>query len=257
MTKQSVILFFIVCSLIALHSNRTLSQAGRSGSDNSISADEYRKTEEETKKEIERWRNMTDAEQKRELARRRAQRELERKQRRKKLEKQDPKYKPLSKSEREKKYQEFLKQVADRRREFLMEKYALKTTEEQWKVIKPKLENVRRLLGRSHDTIALSLTNSNDKINRNKPTWQWKVSWRDTPQMELTKAQRIANELMVLVDKKNATTEQFRHKMDALRKRRIEQEELKRQYTEAQRELREVLTTRQEAILVLMGWLRR
>jgi len=255
MTKQSVILFLIMCSLVALLSNRTLSQIGLSGSDNSVSADEYRKTGEETKKKIERWRNMTDAERKRELAKRRAQRELELKQRRKELQRQGSKFKPPSKSEREKKYQEFLERVAERKKKFLYEKYALKPTEEQWKVIKPKLEKVRQLRSRSHNKVGLFLTSSSGSTSRNGPAWQWKVEWKGKPPSELTEAQRTANELMSLVDKMNVSNEQFRRKMEDLRKSRLELVELKKQYAEAQRELRKVLTARQEAALVLLGTL--
>jgi len=41
--------------------------------------------------------------------------------------------------------------------------------------------------------------------------------------------------------------------MDALRKSRTKEAELERQLSEAYRELREILTTRQEAALVLMN----
>ena len=253
MTKQSVILFLIVYSLVALLSNLTLSQEGRSGSDKNTPADEYRKTEEEIKNEIESWRNMTDAERKREMAKRRAQRELELEQRQKELQRQGSEFKPPSKSEREKKYKEFLEQVAEGKREFLSEKYAIKPTEEQWKVIKPKLEKVRQLRARSHNTVGLFLTSSSGSTSRNGPAWQWKVEWKGKPPSELTDAQKIVNELVSLVDKTNVTDEQFRRKMDALRKSRLELAELKKQYAEAQRELRKVLTARQEAALVLMG----
>ena len=43
--------------------------------------------------------------------------------------------------------------------------------------------------------------------------------------------------------------------MDALRKARKEEAEIIKQRAEAQNELRELLTTRQEAALVLMNWL--
>jgi hypothetical protein len=198
---------------------------------------------------------MTKKEREKEFARRRARAELEFQQRLKERQRQGSKHKPPSKSEREKKRKEWLEWLAERKREFLYEKYALKPTEEQWKIIKPKLEKVRDLRDRSHSNIGLLLTSSSGDKGRNEPNWQWRTRWKDTPPKELTEAQRIANELMALVDKESTTAEQFRRKMDALRKSRIELAELKKQYAEARRELRGVLTVRQEAALVLMGWL--
>ncbi|OHB79639.1 MAG: hypothetical protein A2Z25_00495 [Planctomycetes bacterium RBG_16_55_9] len=256
MTKRSVILLLIVCSLVALLSSRTLSQADRSDSDKNASSEKYqRKTEEEIKKEIEHWRNMTDAERKREMARRRAQLKSELEKRRKEREKQGSKYKPPSKAEKEKKYKEYLEEVAESRREFLPEKYALKPTEEQWKIIKPKMEKVRFLRDRARDSVVWTLTSSSGNSSQNGPDWQWVVDWKDKPPAELTEAQKIANELMVLIDKKDTTSEQYRRKIEALRKSRLELAKIKRQYAEAKQELRKVLTTRQEAALVLMGWL--
>jgi len=44
----------------------------------------------------------------------------------------------------------------------------------------------------------------------------------------------------------------FRRKIAALRKARGKEAEIRKQLAEARRELREILTTRQEAILVLL-----
>lgn len=167
-----------------------------------------------------------------------------------------------SKIEREKRRKEWLKGVAERKKEFLLEKSALAATEEQWKVIKPKLEEVRRLRDQSCSSAGLFLTSSSGSgaktekgINRNKPGFQWRISWKDKPPAGLTEAQKIANELIALVDKKNVKAGEFKKKMDALRESRKKQEQLKKQLSDARKELREVLTTRQEAALVLMGWL--
>jgi hypothetical protein len=49
--------------------------------------------------------------------------------------------------------------------------------------------------------------------------------------------------------------EVFGRKVAALRKARSKEAEIQKQLAEARRELREGLTTRQEAVLVLLGWL--
>jgi len=64
---------------------------------------------------------------------------------------------------------------------------------------------------------------------------------------------------MDLVDNKYTKAEEFKRKMDALRKSRSreepEEKKKKEELSKAQQELREVLTTRQEAALVLKKWL--
>jgi hypothetical protein len=76
---------------------------------------------------------------------------------------------------------------------------------------------------------------------------------------ELSEGQKIAEQVIKLLDKKNARPEEFKEKMAALRKARIAEEPEKqgreKEFKEAKQELREGLTTRQEATLVLMGQL--
>jgi len=226
---------------------------------------EFEKLREQRKLYLERLRNMTEEERKRELAKRRRQKKLESEQKRKELEEERRRWelgREQRKLEREQRYKEFQKRAAERRKGFLYEKYALRPTEEQWKLIKPKLEKVQRLRNQACSTVGFLLTSSSgsgtsprDNRSRNVPNFQWRISWKDKAPGELTEAQKIANELMDLVENKNTTAEEFKQKMDALRKSRRKLEKLKRQLSEAREELREVLTTRQEAALVLKGWL--
>jgi hypothetical protein len=134
---------------------------------------------------------------------------------------------------------------------FIFEKNALGATEEQWKLIRAKLEKVRHLRDLERSTVGLSLISSSG--SRSVPTWKWGISWKDKAPGKLTEAQKLANELLDLVDSKNAKAEAFRRKMDDLRESRKKQENLKKQLSEARRELRKVLTVRQEAALVSMG----
>jgi hypothetical protein len=60
---------------------------------------------------------------------------------------------------------------------------------------------------------------------------------------------------MDLVDQEGTTDEQFNRQMAALRQSRERQKALEEEWARAQEELRKGLTTRQEAALILMGWL--
>jgi hypothetical protein len=139
---------------------------------------------------------------------------------------------------------------------FIFEKFALRATEEQWKLIKPKLEKVRQLRDQAYSAVGASLGSESRGVGRartNTPAWQWKRPWKNKAPSELTEAQKIANELIALVEKTNTNPEAFRLKMAALRKARVQESDIKKQLAEAQKELRGILTTRQEAALVLMG----
>jgi hypothetical protein len=173
----------------------------------------------------------------------------------------DKEYKEQRRIEREQWGKEIQKRRAEWRKTFFQQKCALRPTEEQWKLIKPKLEKVQQLRLQARTTVGLMLTSSSssgaksrDSRSRSVPTWQWKISWKDKAPAELTEVQKIANELMDLVDSKSTKAEEFKKKMDALRKSRIKQRELKRQLSKARQELLEVLTPRQEAALELMRW---
>jgi len=205
---------------------------------------------------------MTAEERKRELAKRRRQKKLESEQKRKESAKRRAERSPRPKFDREQWLKDVRKRRAEKRKGFLSEKRALRPTEEQWKIIKPMLEKVQRLRNQACSTVGFLVTSSSgsgtsprESRSRNEPNFQWRISWKDKAPAELTEAQKIANELMDLVDNKNTTAEEFKQKMDALRKSRRKLEKVKRQLSEAREELREVLTTRQEAALVLKGWL--
>jgi hypothetical protein len=103
--------------------------------------------------------------------------------------------------------------------------------------------------------VSSSTSGSGSAQSPTVPTWQWKNSWKDKAQDELTEAQRLARQLIDLVERKDVAQGTLKRTMDALRKARQQEPELQRQLAEARRELREGLTPRQEAALVLMRWL--
>ncbi len=246
MTRRRMVFMLVLCPVVALFTVQALSEARSSNQSTGV----YR---------IVRRQRTTDAERKRQAARRRA---LERQQR--ESAKESSHESSQSKLEREQRRKEARERMAKIRRELLFEKHALEATEEQWKVIKPKLEKVRHLRDRARSTVGLLMAGSSGGGSKtasgrstNVPTMQWNVSWKDKAPSDLTEAQEIANELMALIDRRSASSPEFTRKMAALRQARAGQVELERQLSEARQELRSVLTTRQEAALVLMvsGWL--
>jgi hypothetical protein len=125
-------------------------------------------------------------------------------------------------------------------------KYALRVTEDQWNLIRPKLEKVIKLWDQANSTIGSSVSSNSQTAS--VPKIQWDRPWKYTPLFEMTEAQR-------LLEKKGTPMEVFGRKVAALRKARSKEAEIQKQLAEARRELREGLTTRQEAVLVLLGWL--
>lgn len=284
MTKQIIILVSVVFFSITVFtvqtlprtrsSNRTIKPPGPPDTKRlrNMTAEEkkreFAKRREQAKLYSERLRNMTEAERKREAAKRLEQWKLEYERRRKermrseRSPQKDKEYQEQMRIYREQEFKEFQERNAEWRKTFFHEKCALKPTEEQWKLIKPKLEKVRHLRNLARSTVGLTLTSSSssgaktgDSRSRSVPTWKWKISWKDKAPAELTEAQKIANALMDLVDSKSTRAEEFKKKMDALRESRRRQEKLKRQLSKARQELREVLTPRQEAALEL--WIYR
>lgn len=156
------------------------------------------------------------------------------------------------------KWQEFKKDEEEAGgRRFLFAKYALRVSEEQWNLIRPKLEKVINLWDKANSTVGVSLSfdsSSGQKV-ASVPKLQWDRPWRFTPLFEMTEAQRLTKQLRILLEKKDTSPEVFRLKVAALRKARSKEAEIQKDLAEARRELREILTTRQEAVLVLLGWL--
>ena len=204
----------------------------------------------------ERQRKVIDAEKQREAAKKRKEQELKFTQKMKDLAKEG-RGPLIDRTQRRKKLHD---EAVEIRKEFLQEKGALGVTEEQWKLIKPKLEKVRQLREQADSKVGLGLAGgSTDSGTRPTsgartpvPTWQWKDPWKDKAPAELTEAQKLTKQLIALVERQSVAPGTLKRTMDALRKARRDEAEIERQLAEARRELRELLTTRQEAALVLM-----
>ena len=225
---------------------------------------ESAKRDEQLKLHWERLRNMNEEEWKREHAKLRRQRKLALERRGKESRKRSAERKrqrepihEMRRFELEKSKKEWEKKNKEAGG-FIYEKSALRAfgaTEEQWKLIRAKLEKVRQLREPASSTVGMFLAvgSSDSGTSANVPAWQWKRPWKDKAPSELTEAQKLTKQLIALVERRNTTPQAFRRKMAALRKARSEETELKRQLSEARRELCEILTTRQEAALVLMN----
>jgi len=262
MTKRRIILLLGVCFSIAFFAVRTQSETGSSNqtaksTDNEKSQNiTDKKKKEEVEKPLESLKNMTP-EQAIKVLRHYRERERAEIRRRRELELEQM-YEELAKEgrgpliSRKQRYENWQKKASKWSKELLKEKAALEVNDQQWKLIKPKLEKIRRLRQQSTSVVGLSLSggsshneaNFRSRARLKPPTWQWNRPWKGMASAELTDAQKLAKQLIALVENNNTTPEQFRRQMDALRKARKEEAKIKRQLSETQQELRELLTTR-------------
>jgi len=114
-------------------------------------------------------------------------------------------------------------------------------TDEEWKVIQPKLEKVSNIRRDSMGGFFGGRSRGGDS-NRGGDS-------SSRPQSEVAKAQQ---ELRETLDKKDASVEDINAKLAALRSAR---EKSRTELKAAQKDLAEVLTARQVAALVMMGML--
>jgi len=163
---------------------------------------------------------------------------------------------------------------------------ALRATEQQWKVIKPRLDKVKYLASQARLSIVphsygrsrsygggrnsagagrtagsganvkgrteTSMPNNRQPGTRIEEDWEWSRAWENKAPIELTEGEITCEELLEVLEDKNSKAQEIEQKIEALRKIR---QEAKKQLAKAQQELREVLTFRQEATLVLMLFL--
>lgn len=215
----------------------------------------------------ERSEKMNEAQRKRELEKRMRQRDLERRRRQQERRKEDAERK-RQRAQKMREYKEEgrgplvskeqkRKAEAERERNFFYEKLALGASEEQWELIKAKLEKVRHLRRQADSTTGAKVAGG-PSDNGKKPTplhLEWDIPWKNMPDDDITEAQRIVEQIIRLLARNSTRPEAFRIKMAALRVARKQEPEIEKRLTKAREELRELLTTRQEATLVLMRWL--
>ena len=119
-------------------------------------------------------------------------------------------------------------------------KETLEASDEEWKVLQPRVEKVLTLSRETRGMAGMA-----GFARRGRP--QAGESTREQTQVE-----KCQEEVRNVLENKEAKPEEIKQKLTALRKAK---EKAKQDLAKAQQELREVLTLRQEARLVLMGLL--
>jgi hypothetical protein len=121
-------------------------------------------------------------------------------------------------------------------------KEQLGATDDEWKVIQPKLTKV-------FDARRASMGGMRGMFGRNRDRGGDTSATDNTNRSPLEIAQR---ELQQVLDNKDATADQIAAKLKALREAR---DKAKQELASAQKDLKEILTPRQEAVLVNMSML--
>jgi hypothetical protein len=167
-------------------------------------------------------------------------------------------------------------------------KQELGVTEQQWKVLKPKIERITDIFNRGNaymrpryykrssssysysggsvggsigstdgnvnvvEKWETSERDDNQPVTKSEEGWEWERSFKDKAPGKLTECERVCEELLGLLEDENSTREEIERKVEALRKTRRKTNE---QMTKARQELEKGLNLRQEAVLVLMRYL--
>ncbi len=240
MAKRRIIIGFLVCFSIAVFVGQTQSQT--SNSDQRIKPPDAERlrymTQEERKKAFEEWAAQRKRLQEERVAKQRMEFEQRAKDRH---------------DGRNERRNQFLKQI-------------LEVTEQQWKVIEPKINKIYFL--RNQSSISMGFGGASGSYSGGSggssggyvmqggsgsgsggsgqfwggPTWR-------LADRELTEGEKACEELFELLQDKNSRPEKIKQKMDALRQAR---EKARNQLAKVRQELREILNSRQEAKLVLL-----
>lgn len=121
-------------------------------------------------------------------------------------------------------------------------KETLGSSDEEWKVLQPLVEKVM--------TLSRELTTGGRGVGANRRGGQPDAATEAAaPQSDVAKA---TQDLRTTLDNKDAAADVIKAKLTALREAR---EKAKQELTKAQDSLREILTVRQEAVLVMNGTL--
>ena len=128
-------------------------------------------------------------------------------------------------------------------------KEALGATDEEWSVIGPRLEKVQDLSRQARSGMGMGGRGGGRGMGRGGFGGGGGQPAAEEPQTEIGKA---ASSLQTVLQNEASTSAQIKESLTAYRKAR---EKVRQELAKAQEQLREVLTLRQEAQLVLMGTL--
>jgi hypothetical protein len=185
--------------------------------------------------------------------------------------------KNMSQEEKMKYFQQLAEEqrkAAEEQEAFAMQQ-ALGANDEQWNVIEPRLKKVKRYREQAFVGTKPPFQTSFSSFNTGPGgaqgfssgfsggfqfqaggsgpggTFQ-SIPGRQDSDGPISDGEILCEEIQMLLDDQQATTEQVSQKLDALR---IARDKARRQWIAAQQQLREVLDFRQQARLVLMGLL--
>lgn len=132
-------------------------------------------------------------------------------------------------------------------------KETLEISDEEWKVFEPRITKVLTLSRQSGGFGGMGMM-MRGRRGGFGPGAQAAAPGGDAQaqQQELTPVEKSTQELQTLLDNKDAKPEEIKAKLTAFRDAR---EKARQELVKAQKELREIVSVRQEAQLVLMGLL--
>lgn len=153
---------------------------------------------------------------------------------------------PRNREEWEKRMQEFRKRMDDRMRE------SFGASEEEWKVLKPRIDKVRELQRQGRGGFRGGFMFGSGRGRGRRPGGDSRGRPEGAPEREQSQVEKKTQALRSMLEDKAAGAQAIKAALTALRKAR---EQSAAQLAAAQKSLREVLTMRQEAQCVLMGLL--
>ena len=152
---------------------------------------------------------------------------------------------PRSPEEWRQRMEEFRTRIEDQLRE------RLGATEEEWKVLQPRMDKVQQLMRQSRAGLR-GMFGMTGRGGRGRRGGDDRQPAEGTPERESSDVEQKTEALQSLLDDETSSAPSIKAALAALRKARQKaQDEL----AVARKELREVVTARQEAQLVLMGML--
>jgi peptidoglycan hydrolase CwlO-like protein len=131
-------------------------------------------------------------------------------------------------------------------------KETLQITDEEWTVFEPRITKVMTLSREGGNFGGMGMMMRGQRGNFGPGGQGPRGMNTQAPQQELTGVEKSMQELQTVLDNKDAKPEEIKAKLTALRDAR---EKARQDLVKAQKELRDIVSVRQEAQLVMMGLL--
>ena len=150
---------------------------------------------------------------------------------------------PRDPEEMRQRFEEFRQRMSDRMRE------QLGATEEEWKVLQPRMEKVQQLQRQSRGGFGGMMRGGTFGRGRGGRGGEDRRP-EGTPEREQSDVEKKTEALRSLLDDENSSASSIKAALEALRQARVKSQQ---ELTTARKELREVCSMKQEARFVLMG----